>query len=692
MEESKFISAKTDIMKLLKENFGLLPFWKTNEVEIALICAELTEPITKERKIRLIEQLKSLKQYFYKQGILMRDLAFIDKEIHLYENTKMVSLYMEEDEEMDPKTIFSYAKMYRDSQGIISIEDDFNYAQLRKLTNGIFKETSLVKFFISREKTIYGKIVAEINEQALEISLARIVESRRIDKETGEPKFKGVKLFGEPCNKSEFNIIREIGFPFYIYRFISEENREFMLVTLKQCEIGDYMVSGVQTKCDDYRLITDSVRLPTKLPYFFVHSMKSRIIRFANHDQFKSRLDYLKINKNTLFDFPFCVTNKSGTWRLLQPTWYKWLIWAWLTHESKGAFNNYPMHLFIIGEKNSGKSLLLNILHSKSKEARNIFSGSSSTLKSLVPSFKYSPARIGYLAESNRFAFCDEFLRCLINTRSTKEGSQREESVAIMNDLLEHQKREAGSGVSRVNVNMTSRIIAMTNPIREIKNVENLINSFDESFLSRWLIYYQTKEHVDLIRSSRDSTLKRFMYKLPTDDWISILDYLHTFSAEYDKEKIEDIFQSVPQVFSENLNSHYKARHMHHLECLFDGIIKTRCFLEGDMSFKAIDEDYKILKEVWLNIIGSWLDLSLVKRIDLKERIFYLPENCQYLYWKICGEKRSLTKTEVEEIALKAMSRSEYQEAWVILVDTGIMIEFDGLARPYYFSELKDGR
>ena len=79
MEESKFISAKTDIMKLLKENFGLLPFWKTNEVEIALICAELTEPITKERKIRLIEQLKSLKKYFYKQGILMRDLAFIDK-------------------------------------------------------------------------------------------------------------------------------------------------------------------------------------------------------------------------------------------------------------------------------------------------------------------------------------------------------------------------------------------------------------------------------------------------------------------------------------------------------------------------------------------------------------------------------------------------------------------------------------
>ena len=129
------------------------------------------------------------------------------------------------------------------------------------------------------------------------------------------------------------------------------------------------------------------------------------------------------------------------------------------------------MHLIVMGPKHSGKSLLLNGLHSKSKENRDIFSGSSSTLKSLVPSFKYNPARLGYLAESNRFAFCDEFFRCLISARTTKEGSVREESVAMMNDLLEHQKRRAGSGVSSVNVNMTSRVIATTNPIKGMKNI-----------------------------------------------------------------------------------------------------------------------------------------------------------------------------------------------------------------------------
>ncbi|KKK51455.1 hypothetical protein LCGC14_3114770, partial [marine sediment metagenome] len=203
-------------------------------------------------------------------------------------------------------------------------------------------------------------------------------------------------------------------------------------------------------------------------------------------------------------------------------------------------------------------------------------------------------------------------------------------------------KREAGSGVSRVNVNMTARIIATTNPIREIKNVENLINAFDESFLSRWLIYYQGKDHVQLIRRSRDSDLKLFEFKLSVNDWISILDYLQTFSAKYDVKKVEEIHQSVPKILIENLKKHYDARHMHHIECLMDGIIKTRCLMETDMSFEATEEDYKILKEVWLNVIRSWLNPQQIRSIDISERIFYLPENCQHIYWKICELKREV--------------------------------------------------
>lgn len=692
MTDIKTTSIRAEIMEMLKTKFGGFSFWSKIEAEVALMCADLIEPSTKEKRDEFVKQLKSLKSFISGQDVPEEELKFIDEEIELHEQTRMITLYEEKENTLDPSVISSYSRLGKGSEGIVAIPQPYNYSQLSKLTDGVYKETGLVKFYISRERTIYGKIVAEIYEHAQEIPIATVIESKKVDKETGEPEYKGIKLFGQKFTRNTVKVIKEINLPFYVYRFITEENNELILITSTQCEIGDYVITGVQTQCDDYKMLTDSAKLPTKLPFFFAQKMRDRIIKFKNHKEFKLRLKHLQINKENFFDYPFAVSKNRRTWKLLQPTWYKWLIWSWLTHESKGIFNNYPMHLIIIGPKMSGKSLLLNSLHAKSKETRNIFSGSSSTLKHLVPSFKYNPARLGYLAESNRFSFCDEFLRCLINTRTTKEGSQREESVAIMNDLLEHQKREAGSGVSRVNVNMTSRIIATTNPIRDIKNVEALINTFDESFLSRWLIYYQTEEHVQMVRKSKDSNLKSYDFKLPINDWISFLDYLQTFSAEYDLKKVEEIHQAVPKILSENLNKHYDARHMHHIECLMDGIIKTRCMLENDMSFKAKNEDYKILKEVWLNIIGSWLNPEQIRNIDVAERIFYLPENCQYIYWKVCEKKQKVARDQVEEIALKAMSKLEYYEAWNILINMGVLVEYDGLAKPYYFSEIKDGR
>ena len=691
MDKIKINSVRGEIMEMLKTKFGGLSFWVRIESDIALKCAELPEPNTKEKRKEFIKQLKSLKSFISEQDVPEEDLQFINEEIELHEQTRMISLYEEKDDSLAPSVVSGYSRLGKGSEGIVAIPQKYNYTQLSKLTNGVYQETGLVKFYISQEQTVYGKLVAEIYEHAQEIPIATVVESKKISKETGEPLYKGIKLFGQKFTKNEVRVIKEINLPFYVYRFITEKNNELILITTTQCEIGDYVITGVQTQCDDYKMLTESARLPTKLPFFFAQKIRNRIIKFKDHKEFDLRLKYLKINKKNFFNYPFTVSKGRKTWELLQPHWYKWLIWAWLTHEGKGIFNNYPLHLIIIGPKMSGKSLLLNSLHAKSKETRNIFSGSSSTLKHLVPSFKYNPARLGYLAESNRFSFCDEFLRCLINTRTTKEGSQREESVAIMNDLLEHQKREAGSGVSRVNVNMTSRIIATTNPIRDIKNVENLINTFDESFLSRWLIYFQTEEHVQMVRKSKDSDLKLFDFKFSINDWISILDYLQTFSAEYDFKKVEEIHQAVPKILSENLNKHYDARHMHHIECLMDGIIKTRCLLERDMSFKATKEDYKVLKEVWLNIIRSWLIPSQIKNIEIGERIFYLPENCQYLYWKICGYKKQITKDEVEKIALKAMSKLEYYDAWSILIDNGVIVEYDGLAKPYYLSGIKDG-
>lgn len=683
--ESNSIRAIT--MDLIKEKFSGFAIWQRIESDIAIMCSELQEPTTEEKKLSFIKQMDEIKLYLSNNNVEEQDLNFLKEEIERHKHTKTMSLYIEEEDSVDPSIIEKYSRLGMNTEGVVGIHQQFNYTQLGRLTNGVFKKTGLIKFYISKEKKITGQINAEIYEQSQKIPIATLVESKKINKDTGEPTYRKIYLFGEKFNSREVHIIKEINIPLYVYRFITENNQEMILFTPYQCEIGDYIVEGVVTQCDDYKMLTDSARLPTKLPFFFAQSVKNRIIQFKNHKELSRKIKELKIDKKNVFNFPFTIKKKGKAWKLLQPTWYKWLTWSWLTHEAKGIFNNYPLHLMILGVKHSGKSLQLNALHAKSKETRDVFSGVSSTLKHLVPSFKNNPAKLGYLAESNRFAFCDEFLRCIIRTRTTTDGADREESVGMMNDLLEHQKRQAGSGVSSVNVNMTSRVIATTNPIRNIHSVSDMTKYLDESFLSRWMIYYQTEEHVQLIRKSNDSELEEYKFDLKTNDWISILDYLHTFSAKYDTKRMEKIYYSVPKNLPEALAKHYDARHKHHIECILDGIIKTRCFLENDMKFEAVEEDYQMLKEVWFKLIASWMDANYIKNVDLNNRIFYLPENSQFLYWKICDLKRATNKEEVKKIGLKELSVEEFEEAWVILLEMKMINEKGGIITPHYIKQ-----
>lgn len=680
---------RSGIMKIIKDKFSSMSFWGRIEPELAVMCAGLPQPTTNNKKLDFINRLENIKGFLLKEEIKNKDLEFLDDEIDLHKGTETLGIYKDKENDIDPAIIDAYARICTD-EGISSITQPFNYNQLTKLSNGVFEKTGLAKFYISTEKTIYGSITAENFEGRLQdIPIATIVEGKK-DKDTGEYP-RSIKLFGQQIDKLSFKVIKEITMPFYFYRFITDDNREIMLVSTTRHEGGDYIVNGMEIKCNDYKALTDSTRIMTKFPFFFVQKTRNRIVAFKNHNEFEKRLKQLEVEKDTLFDYPFTTIRKDKMWKLLQPKWYKWLIWSWLTHENKGMMNTYPMHLMQIGPAASGKSVLLNSLHGKSKETKEIFAGATSTLKSLVPSFKNNPAQLGYLAESNRFAFCDEFLRCLVNSRTTKDGSNREESVGIMNDLLEHQKREVGSGVSRARVNMRARVLAMSNPVRGVNTLNNLLNNYDESFLSRWIIYYQTQEHIDMIKNSNDSELKLYDYRIADNDWISIIDYLQTFSAKYDMTKMEEIYYEVSGTLSEAISRHYSTRHKHHMECMLDGIIKTRCLMENDMAFEATDEDYKILKDVWMHIIRSWLNEGQIKNIDINKRIFYIPENSQYLYWKIYNEKDIVSMNKCREFALSGgMKEWEYQEAMNKLKEMGLIIESMGAVRPH-FMEIQDG-
>lgn len=674
------------IMGLLKDKFQGFVFWDRIESTLAVSCSKIPDIIgNNKQKGALIGILKDIKSFLVGEGVIPDELNFLDDEIERYEYTKQISLYEEKEGFVEPEIIEKYSRLGYGTEGVVGIHLPYNYEQLSKLTNEVYKKTNLIKFYISREKTLYGQIIAEIFEYPQKIPVATLIKSKKLDKETDEPVKKWIALFGQKYSKNEYHVVKEIEVPFRVYRFISENNQDFILLSSEEILIGDYIITGVTTQMDDYRALTDSSKLPTKLPYFFAQSIKNRISKYQNHGEFKASIGRLNITKKNLFEYPFAIYSKKYNKKFIMkhPTWFKWLIWAWLLHSNEGVINEYPLHICIIGPQQSGKSVLLGGLHINSKETRSIFSGSSSTLKRLVPSFKYQPARLGYLAESNRFSFCDEFLRCLMNTRTLSKGGEREEGVAIMNDLLEHQKREAGSGVSSVHVNMTSRVLAATNPIKGIHCVEDLLNALDKSFCSRWLIYYQTDSHIKVVRECKDSDLNTYDFKLDSLDWISIIDYLQTVKITYEEDIVEEILQSVVPLLSSTLKDHYDSRHRHHIGRIMDGIVKARCLFEHDMSFNPTKQDYDMLKTIWLGIIKSWIKGDIIKTLPLSGRADYLPENSQYIYKIICDAKKIL-RVDLVELATKDMTKPQFNEFYLILWDNRLVKEEERYVKPYY--------
>lgn len=678
--------ARGRIMRILTSKFKDSILWTQIEPELASHCAKLPTPTTEETKQQYVKGLAGIGKFLEEQGYTKSDIEFLTIEAERINGAQQLFTYEEESDDIPEADIEIYCGRATGTEGVIGIHKPYNIRQLKKLTDTVFRRTGQVKVYISTHVTTYGKIKAELYQGAPQrIPIARIIYSKRKNPDTDLPLISRVAYFDEKVPLKEWIIGKEVKAPFFIYQFTSAAGKEYILLSSDQLPIGDYTLTGVVTEVDDHRILTETTKLPTKLPFFLVHSAKSNIVRFTDHEQFFTWTKEKRATGRDLYLLPFCgIVESLGKKRrrvFKHPDWFRRLIWAWMLHEQKGMFRPYPLHILIIGPPHSGKTRLLDGIHANSLEMRPVFTGSNSTLKSLIPSFKYDPPRIGYLSESNRFAFCDEFLRCLVKTRDSNTNRQeREESVGAMNDLLEHQKREMGSGVSTLNITMRARILATTNPVRGINSVEDLLSGIDHSFLSRWLIYYQKEdgEHVKMVKGSDDFDLELHEYELADNDFVSIIDYLQSFPAEYDMKIVKEIYEETKPILSESLLSHYESRHKHHIECLMDGIIKTRCLLRGEPSFAATEQDYATLRMVWGAVITSWVDPEAIKRMPIQYRIHYLPEGAQWLYKQILKEKRPVPHDELRALSEAGMKKYEYIAAIVILKEMGVIRERDG--------------
>ena len=135
------------------------------------------------------------------------------------------------------------------------------------------------------------------------------------------------------------------------------------------------------------------------------------------------------------------------------------------------------------------------------------------------------------------------------------------------------------------------------------------------------------------------SKLKRYGFVVDVDDFVSVLDYLNSVDSVFDEGRVTEVYDSHKDIFSDDLSDYYSNRCRHHIDCIMDGLVKTRCLFEGDDSFVASDEDYEGLREVWGYLVSGWTGFDNLKSLSPEQRLGSLPSCAQYLYKQICEYK-----------------------------------------------------
>jgi len=480
---------------------------------------------------------------------------------------------------------------------IIKLDSKYEWCYLKQASRKYHKIEEAFKLIINKNTELVGKITNKEFECIQRIGVIKEVINTK--EEDAEPK---IFFFDEYVPRGH-KIMDSYDVEFWVYKFKCED-RDYLILTEEELELEEYTLTGSLIYLNDYADVGKYSKLNLKIPLLLVHSKKKRIIEYKNHQEFFEKIKELGLDtENNIHKAIF--TYKKLYWK--NPKEFEDLILAWLFAAKK---KDYPLHMMVIGDAGSGKSTLIETLHDKSGEIGAIFEGTTSTFKELIPSFKGMSPKVGYVIESNRFCFPDEFLRVLMRV----DKDDRSGYLTFLNTLLEHKRRRMGSGNSGFVGKMTSKMFAVTNPVYGTSNIGSLVHKFQESitFLSRLLIFYQTREHNKFINEQKkeDYNMEKGI-EIDTHDFLSIYDYLNSFEAEYDPKVLTQIFNKFREYLMYKgedilIKDMFDARYYHHLSCLLDGIIKKRCIIEKDDTFKVIEKDYNTLREFVKLIFSSW--------------------------------------------------------------------------------------
>jgi hypothetical protein len=496
------------------------------------------------------------------------------------------------------------------------------------------------KFFLAHDKDfIIGKpqLIEQVQKK---IPLVKFAVNKIKDKEIKEEiEVKSFFFFDERFDKRYDGFQKDsFALDFWIYRIITAEGKEYYLMSQVQLPNCSCTFKGMVVELDDFAEMSRSMKLKSLSRLFFVKEFEPSI-KTLSKQEIVNFTQTKAITESQWFDY--IAKHPLGTYnRFPQETEY-----LRSAHLLSGKHEGYPLHLAVLGKAGTKKSKgFLETISSKFEVI--IQEAGSSRLKALTPSFKETPADIGYIAKCERIAFIDEIGK-MIEHESIKSHNPISNLLGELNLLLDHNERIVGSGNSNnVKIKASCKVLIASNPVGSKSNLSNHIGLIDPTTMSRFLWWVQDSDETEFCLSSKsiektprthmqeyakggeapreptqaqakiisiENRKKEIVLKmcsgevLSKDDFITLFDSCYNFCCGIDENEVKRLNKSVISLCPDRFKDIWKARGEHHITLVIDGLVKTRClFKDYDPTFTPKQEDYDLAEKILMRMANAW--------------------------------------------------------------------------------------
>lgn len=498
------------------------------------------------------------------------------------------------------------------------------WEDIKNIIKDRFYKLNKLQLTINSSFSLQGKVINKLYDDVKNITVACVVEEKRTDPLSGKKEtYDRLMCIDDFPELKRKKVVYSLKFNFYMYIFHSQ-NKKYLLLSREEIDDDLCNVEGLCIDLKDKLSVGEQSFLPIDTPIILVSKVQPLVSKFNTLKDLNDEMSSYNITHDKLFNWLF---SRRDGFSYRHPKIFEEFLISFL-FSSLRSFDEYPVHLLLVGPQGTGKSWMSESIHEKISEDIEIVEGSGSNTKSLVPSFKNSPPDSGKFLQAKRVLFVDEFFRLLLRTRP----EDRNNILTTLNPLLEHKTRVFGSGNGTVRARSTAKLFATTNPVYGHNSIQDLISNIDNSFLARLLIFNQSKKHLKFIREN--SGLGEEInndFKFNSINLIAIMDFFTKQKSSFDLKRVFEIYKTYQTHLPQTLEDLYSNRYKHHIKCIMDGVIKYRCLLDKSSQLSAKDEDYEKLNEIWRELISGWTDIDLT-RLSREERVKYLTSFEVFVY------------------------------------------------------------